>query len=573
MRERMALSEMIGAGVRFDADEAVAVAQQLIASDRAEGAIARSLDPPSLDTVLIDRNGLVECHACATPPSVLGVGKLLQAMLPSDGSTRVPGALRYAIARALMEVLAPPFASIAEFGEALKRFERADRPTVLRELFARAARNDRRLVALASSVDSPERRHRGPSVTELRRQLREADRALYLLRVERAAAVSSPDPAQTHLLETGDVAGEWVLDRATDADSAAVGSARIDRVRRGRRRAAAVGAVAVTLAFGIGYVGVAQVGWASTRTPARLSVWSDVVADWVSSSASAIKGVVAGDGDAAAPDRTAVPNDPSIVRALSRSAGTVFSPSFARTGSTLFFHTGQADDESSALKAADLSGADAQIVAIIDDGARNYHVQPSPAGDRIAFDSDRDGERGVYVANRDGSGIQRVSGSGYAAVPTWSTDGGRLAFIRAEPDRPRVWNLHLLVLESADIRRLTNFQFGQTWGASWFPDGRRICYAHEDRLYVRDLVSGVVREIEAPVAGRQVRTPAVSPDGNRVIFQVVQSGAWMLDVGQGTMAKVLDDPTAEEFAWAPNGRVAFHSRRDGQWSVWLMIPM
>ena len=36
------------------------------------------------------------------------------------------------------------------------------------------------------------------------------------------------------------------------------------------------------------------------------------------------------------------------------------------------------------------------------------------------------------------------------------------------------------------------------------------------------------------------------------------------------MERVLTDPTAEEFAWAPDGRIAFHSRRDGQWAIYLL---
>src|SRR5687767_5122861 len=192
----------------------------------------------------------------------------------------------------------------------------------------------------------------------------------------------------------------------------------------------------------------------------------------------------------------------------------------------------------------------------------------------IAFDSDRDGERGVYVAARDGTGVRRVSGDGYAAVPTWSPDGERLAFIRAEPENSRVWNLWLLELDAGDMRRLTSFKYGQTWGASWFSDGQRIVYTHEDRLIVQDLTTDRLRQYASPLKQRLVRTPAVSPDGTKIVFQVYRNGAWLLDLTDGSMRCVLTDPTAEEFAWAPDGRrVAFHSKRDGQWGIWMMSGM
>ena len=80
---------------------------------------------------------------------------------------------------------------------------------------------------------------------------------------------------------------------------------------------------------------------------------------------------------------------------------------------------------------------------------------------------------------------------------------------------------------------------GQAWGASWFPDGRRIAYSVEDRLIVRDLESGVSRVYPTPVAGRLVRTPAVSPDGQRIVFQVYRDGAWVLDLRTGSLGRLL----------------------------------
>jgi hypothetical protein len=247
-----------------------------------------------------------------------------------------------------------------------------------------------------------------------------------------------------------------------------------------------------------------------------------------------------------------------------------FSPSFG-AGQTLLFHTGRSDSGRIRATMIDEDGRPSKTALVFDDGARNYHPRMSPDGKLLAFDSDGGGERGVYISDLDGSNRRRVSGEGYGAVPSWSPDGRQLAFIKAEPARPRVWNLWLLDMGSGALQRHSAFRSGQVWGASWFPDGSKLAYSHEDRLYVADLASGTVEDFASPVAGRLVRTPAVSPDGRRVIFQVFRDGAWMLDVESGAMRRILEDATAEEFAWEPGGRrIAYHSRRDGRWRIWLM---
>jgi Tol biopolymer transport system component len=195
----------------------------------------------------------------------------------------------------------------------------------------------------------------------------------------------------------------------------------------------------------------------------------------------------------------------------------------------------------------------------------------SPDGVWIAYDSDRDGERGVYVASRDGVSNARVSGDGFAAVPSWSPDMKWLAFVRAEPSRPKVWNLWLRDVETGALTRQSTFRSGQVWGASWFPDARALCYSHEDRLIIADTKSGSTRTLQGPVHGRLIRTPAVSPDGTRIVFQVYRDGAWLVDLHTGEMRRLINDATAEEFAWAPDGNhIAYHSRRDGQWRIWML---
>jgi Tol biopolymer transport system component len=136
-----------------------------------------------------------------------------------------------------------------------------------------------------------------------------------------------------------------------------------------------------------------------------------------------------------------------------------------------------------------------------------------------------------------------------------------------------VWNLWMADLGSGELTRLTRHSYGQVWAGSWFPDGRRIGYSHETRFIVLDLArddgQGRMTSYPSPIEGRLVRTPAVAPDGRHVILQVSRDGAWILDLADGSMRRVLDDPTAEEFAWSPDGsRVVFHSRRGGSWGLW-----
>lgn len=262
-------------------------------------------------------------------------------------------------------------------------------------------------------------------------------------------------------------------------------------------------------------------------------------------------------------------DDARVETALDESDGDA--PAFSAVSAAMFYNTGP-DGQSALMRAdGDSRGAVLRVTSVVDDNAANFHPRPSPDGTRIAFDSDREGVRAVFIADADGQNVRRVSGEGFAAIPSWSPDGRQLAYVRAEADRPRVWNIWITNLETGETRRITSHRSGQPWGASWFPDGQRIAYSREAALIVRNLASGAERTYPSPVDGRAVRTPAVSPDGRRIIFQVARNGAWLLNMADGSTRKVLDDPTAEDYTWAPDGRrVAFHSRRSGSWGVWVM---
>jgi hypothetical protein len=546
------LSLLLKKGLRLEPHEAVAIAQAL--ADGPHGV-------PAIDNVEVSSDGGVRPIAGAGGRDVRDLAALLHELLPPGPG--VPAPLRYAIARGLGDVEAPPFESIEAFSSVLRRFEAGDRRDVVRALLRRAAPSRLRLVApIAPPPDSPSA----------------ADVSSRSPRVEAPTVLAAPEP----------------LPSAT-VPHAAAGSVifgpTITVPMRSRRRWAALAVAAALLASAGGGFMLMR----ATRafpTPVSVDPTPTVATSGhtsPSSNPAPLTEAQSPAGSAAVPQRApeprqtaSVPAPPPVdrtsravepVRVL-RGEGEAFSPAFSPSGTAIFFQTGDRRDARSAIAMASASNwpdGDLRIMTIVDDGSRNYHAQPSPDGELIAFDSDRDGERGVYLANRDGSHVRRVSGPGYAALPTWSPDGTRLTYIRAEPDRPSVWNLWLQPVDGGAPRRITRYSYGQTWSASWFPDSTRIGYTHEDSLFILDLESGRTSQFASPFKGALVRTAAVSPDGSKVVFQVFRHGAWLLNVADGSMQCVLSDPTAEEFAWAPDGaRIAFHSKRDGQWGIYLL---
>jgi hypothetical protein len=580
------IADLLARGVRLDAPEAVAIAQQLIAqlteaADLTNEPDASLLGPPTPSNVFLGRDGSVFCIGCQVKPAVFEVAVLLQTLLPA-GTGQVSGGVRYTIARGLHDVDAPPFDSIDEFSRALARYERGDRATVVRGLLARAA-GQASVAAFGRprAVPSPpiaERRRSAPASSVLRRELHAVDKRLYEQRFVAPRVHAEVTPIPRPVIARAGSLGRWRPPAAAAILFGAIALAGVaDLLHQRRSHEPERSAVAVNVGVSPSHAGVSS----AARPRDDASRRREPRSDGRVSGAAALRHADAvrqrpGEREtnlreqtryAAADSPRSVDQDGALVRALDDQRRPIFSPAFASSGTAMFFHTASALPTPASSEA----GGDLGVMSIADDGARNYHVQPSPDGRFVAFDSDRDGERGVYVARRDGTNVRRISGTGYAAVPTWAPDGRRIAYVRAEADNPKVWNLWVQGVDEGQARRLTSYRHGQAWSASWFPDNRRVSYAHEDKLVILDVETGQDREFSSPIKGRLVRTPAVSPDGTKVIFQVFRHGAWMLDVADGSMNCVLTDPTADEFAWAPDGRrVAFHSRRDGQWGIYVL---
>ncbi len=132
----MTVTEILTRGVALTTGEALAVTQSLL-ENTSDDEARPPFGLPSPQNIVLHVDGRVTSSASAVTPTALEVAMLLDRLLP--GQAHVPGALRYALGRALHEVAAPPYDSLQAFSQTLRRFETGVRTEVVRGLVARAA--------------------------------------------------------------------------------------------------------------------------------------------------------------------------------------------------------------------------------------------------------------------------------------------------------------------------------------------------------------------------------------------------------------------------------------------------
>ena len=207
----------------------------------------------------------------------------------------------------------------------------------------------------------------------------------------------------------------------------------------------------------------------------------------------------------------------------------------------------------------------------------------SPDGTRIAFMSDRDGDREIFVTNADGTGVvQLTHNDALDWAPLWSPDGTRIVF---SSDRDGDFEIFVMNADGSDPLPLTDNDY-QEWTASWSPDGTQIAF-DSDRdgdfeIFVMNADgTGVVQLTHDDALDW---FPLWSPDGTRIVFESDPDDSLHMgsafhstpDVvimnADGTGVRRLTHPADDSGgSWSPDGtRIAFTSDRDGDREIFII---
>ncbi len=156
--------------------------------------------------------------------------------------------------------------------------------------------------------------------------------------------------------------------------------------------------------------------------------------------------------------------------------------------------------------------------------AQNWLASWSPDGTRIAFTSNRDGNAELYVMNRDGSNVRRLTNHpSVDTTPTWSPGGNEIAFTSDRSGAPQIY----LIPADGGVapRRITTESYADR--ATWAPAPyNEIAYAartgrgYDIRIY--DVASGERRQITFGEGTNE--SPAFSPNGRHLAFMSTRRG-------------------------------------------------
>jgi Tol biopolymer transport system component len=147
----------------------------------------------------------------------------------------------------------------------------------------------------------------------------------------------------------------------------------------------------------------------------------------------------------------------------------------------------------------------------------------SPDGERIAFQSSRDGG-GIFVMGRTGEAVRRLTRRGFK--PTWSPDGRDIAFTTENADLDPQNTLGLSSLWVHNVASGQERQIGTVDAVlpSWSPHGERIAYTTRGAIAgsTRLDIWTVHRSGASPVAvttdGAPNWNPVWAPDGRHLYF-------------------------------------------------------
>jgi len=168
---------------------------------------------------------------------------------------------------------------------------------------------------------------------------------------------------------------------------------------------------------------------------------------------------------------------------------------------------------------------------ISNDRFNNNFVSCSAKGDLIAFVSDRDGDEEIYTMKPDGSAVKRLTNEAGRDIHPYITPDGKKILFNSARGNSANFEIYSINIDGTNLTRLTKSVDEKTC-ARLSPDGSRIVYlegsvaARNDEIVVMDSHGQYARNVTNSAAAEG--WPLWSPDGQRIYYCSDDSGTFCI---------------------------------------------
>ncbi len=197
----------------------------------------------------------------------------------------------------------------------------------------------------------------------------------------------------------------------------------------------------------------------------------------------------------------------------------------------------------------------------------------SPDGSRIAFRSWSSNARSVITMDVSGPNLRVAANFAEDALPTWSADGQHLVLLsrRAGDRKSR------LVKVGSFEEKADGLVIGEGEYPSIGATGQMVFRGWGSTAPGLRLATTNLENVQTVTTSEEDTAPVLSPDGQQVAFMSRRDGNWeiyVVETNGSNLQRLTNDPGQDGLpTWSPDGRVlAFVSDRSGAWGIWVMTP-
>lgn len=212
-----------------------------------------------------------------------------------------------------------------------------------------------------------------------------------------------------------------------------------------------------------------------------------------------------------------------------------------------------------------------QLQRLTDHPAPDYSPCWHPNGKSIAFVSEREAGRQIWLVDIASKRVRQLTKTGNNWAPSFSPDGLWIAFISDRAGQPHVWVARTDYTD-AEPRQLTKYHEDSP---AWSPDGSMIAFISrrtgESSLWVMN-PDGSMQRMLVRTTGKEIRNPVWTPDSKRIIFWSNIAGEpslWEYRLDGRYLVHLTEiSGNIEKASCSESGWLAFSAAWTGQWEIW-----